>query len=96
MGPDQFTDNSDRVGLFEPEVEPYTYLTVHNIKSRETPEDFPSIIFVLSDTRRISERSAFNVMMLLGELGGLYGALVGIPSYFISSFVQISFMSAIA
>ena len=35
-------------------------------------------------------------MMLLGELGGLYGALVGIPSYFISSFVQISFMSAVA
>ena len=50
----------------------------------------------LSDTRRISERSAFTVMMLLGELGGLYGAIVSIPSYFISYFVQMSFMSAIA
>ena len=50
----------------------------------------------MSDTRRISERSAFTVMMLLGELGGLYGAIVGIPSYFISYFVQMSFVSAIA
>ena len=35
-------------------------------------------------------------MMLLGELGGLYGAIVGIPSYFISYLVQLSFMSSIA
>ena len=34
--------------------------------------------------------------MLLGELGGLYGALVGIPAYFISYFVEKSFASAIA
>ena len=36
------------------------------------------------------------MMMLLGELGGLYGAIVGIPSLFISYFVQLSFVSAIA
>lgn len=35
-------------------------------------------------------------MMLLGEIGGLYGAIVGIPAFFISYFVEISFMTAIA
>ena len=35
-------------------------------------------------------------MMLLGEIGGLYGAIVGIPSIFISYFVQLEFMGAIA
>ena len=58
--------------------------------------DDQTIEVFLSDTRRISERSAFTMMMLLGELGGLYGAIVGIPSYFISYFVQMSFVSAIA
>ena len=34
--------------------------------------------------------------MVLGEIGGLYGAIVGIPSIFISYFVQLSYMSAIS
>ena len=35
-------------------------------------------------------------MMILGELGGVYGAIVGLPSIFISYIVQLQFMSAIA
>ena len=87
LGPDQFTDNSDRLGLFNEELEPYNYLTVENVKSKES--DSPFIKIILSDTRRIYERSVFNAMMLLGELGGLYGAIVGIPSFFVSYFVQL-------
>ena len=34
-------------------------------------------------------------MMVLGELGGIYGAIVSIPSFFISYFVQNLFISAI-
>ena len=34
-------------------------------------------------------------MMVLGELGGIYGAIVSIPSFFISYFVQNLFMSAV-
>ena len=80
--------------MFDSQAEPYTYLTVKDF--REYPAgDSNSFDIALSDKRRISERSAFTAMMLLGELGGLYGALVGIPSYFISHFVQLSFMSAI-
>ena len=33
--------------------------------------------------------------MLLGEVGGLYGAIVGIPSIFISNYISLMFMSAI-
>ena len=35
------------------------------------------------------------MMMVLGELGGIYGAIVSIPSLFISYFVQNLFMSAV-
>ena len=34
--------------------------------------------------------------MLLGEIGGLYGAIVGFLSFFISYFIQLQFMGAIA
>ena len=34
-------------------------------------------------------------MMVLGELGGIYGAIVSVPSFFISYFVQNLFMSAV-
>ena len=56
----------------------------------------PKFEIVLSDTKQITERSAFTVMMILGELGGVYGAIVGLPSIFISYIVQLQFMSAIA
>ena len=56
----------------------------------------PKLELVLSDTRHVAERSEFTLMMLLGELGGLYSVIVGIPSFFISYFVELQFMSAIA
>ena len=34
--------------------------------------------------------------MLIGEIGGLYGAIVGLPSIFISYFVQQQFISEVA
>ena len=45
--------------------------------------------------RHTYERRVFTVMMLLGELGGLYGAIVGISSCFISYFIQLQYMSAV-
>ena len=34
-------------------------------------------------------------MMVLGELGGIFGAIVSIPSLFISHFIQNLFMSSV-
>ena len=87
-------DRSDSLGFFYSEPEPQNFLTVQNVK--EEKKDSVMYEIVLSDTRKITERSAFTILMLLGELGGLYGAIVGIPSIFISHFVQMQFMSAIA
>ena len=79
--------------------DPYVYLTVQNVKSKDIKEEEaqePIINVHLSDTKKVSERSAFTIIMLLGEVGGLYGAIVGFPAYFISCFVESSFKSAIA
>ena len=49
----------------------------------------------LSPIKHTYERSAFTLMMVLGELGGIYGAIVSIPSFFISHFIQNLFRSAV-
>ena len=33
--------------------------------------------------------------MILGELGGIYGALIGIPSFFISRYIEYLFISSV-
>ena len=80
---------SNWLGLFNYDPEPHTYLTFNNVVGTSNFGNYPSFLLQLSDTKRISERSAFTVMMLLGELGGLYGAIVGVPSIFISYLVQL-------
>lgn len=50
----------------------------------------------LSDEERSYERSAFTFMMLLGELGGVFGIIVAIPSFFISKMVERIFISHLA
>ena len=36
------------------------------------------------------------MLMLLGELGGIYGAIIGIPSLFISHLIRNLFISDVA
>ena len=49
----------------------------------------------LSPIKHTYERSVFTFMMVLGEIGGIYGAIASIPSFFISYFIQNMFMSAV-
>ena len=49
----------------------------------------------LSPIKHTYERSAFTLLMVLGELGGIYGAIVSIPTLFISYFIQNLFISAV-
>ena len=94
MAHNEFIDNSDRIGItFEdPEDQSSEFLTIGNYRQQSGDSH---IEIVLSDTRYVYERSAFTLIMLLGEVGGLYGAIVGIPSIFISNYISLMFMSAI-
>ena len=49
----------------------------------------------LTPIKHTYERSVFTFMMVLGEIGGIYGAIVSIPSFFISYFIQNLLMSAV-
>lgn len=57
---------------------------------------FPGILIELDHEIRQYERSAFTLMMLLGELGGLYGIIVAIPSLFIAQLVERLFINHLA
>lgn len=54
------------------------------------------ISIVLADVKYSYERSAFSFIMLLGEIGGLFGAISGIPALLISRFVELSFEGAVS
>ena len=88
LGPNTFIDNSGRLGLFSSNSEENSreFLTVKSVVSDLSSETH--IKLLLSDTRHTYERSSFTLMMLLGELGGIYGVIIGIPSLFISGFVE--------
>ena len=97
LGPNEFTDKTDRFGLFSSsEPDSHNFLSVEReerqVNERQTS---PKISIKLSPIKHEYERSAFTLMMVLGELGGIYGAIVSIPSLFISYFVQNLFMSAV-
>ena len=96
LGPNEFYDIDDRLGLFTAaEPEPHTWLTVVNDSAKSIPNGkSPEITIKLSHIRTIYERSVFTIMMILGELGGIYGALVGIPSFFISRYIEHQFISS--
>ena len=86
LGPNEFTDKTDRFGLFSSsEPDSHNFLTVEReerIIVEKQPA--PKISIKLSSIKHEYERSAFTLMMVLGELGGIYGAIVSIPSLFIS------------
>lgn len=99
----EFTDNSDRVGLFgKKEAEPYTFLALEALfEYPAMPNDelfkFPgSITIVLSDSKHSYERTVFSLIELLGEVGGLFGAISGIPALLIAPIVENLFVGAVA
>ena len=96
MAHNKFVDATDRIGISfdDPEDQSSEFLSVENYRQQHYDNN-ASIEIVLFDTRHVYERTAFTFIMLLGEVGGLYGAIVGIPSLFISNYISLMFMSAI-
>ena len=96
LGPNEFTDEVDHLGLFrKSDPEPYTFLSIESQTEGTKTVEYPYATIILSPIKHTYERATFTLMMLLGELGGLYGAIIGIPSYFISYFTANLFKSAL-
>ena len=91
MSHNEFKDESDLLGLFKsnPDDNAFEFLAFENIMEDQISESqsLPWIRFSLSDTKRTYERNAYTFMMLLGDVGGIYSAIVGVPSYLISSYI---------
>ena len=89
LGPNEFIDKRDRLGLFgSDKPEPYTFLSV---KKEDLDKDnyvyVPEIRILLSPIKHTYQRSVYTFMIMLGDIGGIYGAIVSIPSFFISHLI---------
>ena len=102
----KFIDDSDPIGIFidDPKEGALEFLALENYRQEilhyydaddDGVEEGMAVEIVLSDARRVYERSALTLIKLLGEIGGLYGAIVVIPSFFLSNFIHVMFMRAI-
>lgn len=97
FSPSEFVDKSDMIGLFaQEEPQPHQFLALESLK--EVPDQLSqdaSLIITMESKKYIYERSAFSFIMLLSELGGLFGAISSIPSIFISTLVKNLFVSSL-
>ena len=84
----------------ENENEPYTFLTYDSSSAeKEEYEGWGSGIAVtisLSEQKKTYERSAYTFLTLAGDIGGLFGAIAGIPAIFMTYFAERLFHMAIA
>ena len=54
-----------------------------------------SIKFRLSENKTLYERKAYTFMILVGDIGGFYGAIIGLPAYFLSWYSSRMFGASI-
>ena len=90
LGSNEFTDNDDNIGIFNTQAEPFNFLSIEKVSkelrpSKSDTSDF-KISIVLSDIKRADERSAYTIMMLIGDVGGFNGAALLLPAFLMSPY----------
>ena len=107
LGPNEFLNVDDTVGLFAQDVDPETFFSTESIQYSESTNNLPSypeswqflpnasVRFQLSDIKRTSERSAYTFMILIGDIGGFNGAVFIFPAFFLSWYNQKMFTSSL-
>lgn len=96
LGPNEFIDKTDSIGLFSQHPEPYEFLSVKQIEKYSESPGIYGIEIVLSNKLHEYERTRFTVMALLGELGGAFSIISALPPLFIASIVEKFFANRVA
>ena len=109
LSPNKFIDNRDKLGLFKTKPEPFNFLSLENQSSigsaATSGAAYPdsqillpqvSLEILLSDQERTYERNSYSLMILLGDIGGFYGAVYGIFYWFISWYSYKMFEAAVS
>lgn len=96
LGPNEFIDNPDPIGLFNPHSDPYEFLTVEHVEKNSKSPGVYGIEIVLWNEVHEYERTPFTLMVLLGELGGAYGIISALPPFFIATSVERMFKNQVA
>ena len=103
LGPNEFTDKNDRIGLFQATYESHIFLSIVTEKADKQligiiEEEIANTVFEfqLADTIRTQERQAFNFVIMISEIGGLYGILIMIPQFLLNFYAERMYTKALA
>lgn len=110
LSPNDYFNYDDPIGLFETEVDPYSFLTVQTYRdsssvatdaqskySNTTDWYLPDVqvSLILSDTFLEHERKVYTFFTLIGDVGGFNGAVVLFPVYLMGWYSQRMYSAAI-
>ena len=90
--PAEFEDKTDLIGLFDEDVSPEKFFIDVSIEGQSYFVDTGKmkgvahswIQLYISDKKHIYERQKYSILMLVSDFGGFQGALIIIPSSFMS------------
>ena len=87
LSPNEFVDHRDLIGLFRTDPVETPFFFAADLSVDEMDLDgfsFGEIMFVLSPQVTTYEREAYTLMTLIADVGGFNGAIIILPSFFMS------------
>ena len=91
-------NNDDAVGFLTSEKDPVTFLTYESLDRNEKEKHGPFSVTItvgLSDLKYEYERSVYTFFSLIGDVGGFNGAIVILPTLFITIYSEKMYKGAI-
>ena len=98
LGPSEFSEQRDQLGLFNQQEDSFEFLSIEHSNSdrffpinktiffNDTAHPVTSASIYLSNKSITHERAAYTFMILLADVGGLYGSLIILPSIFLGAY----------
>ena len=98
MAKNEFVDHKEILGLFESEPEPFTFLSIDKIEKDvidNSPYPEISLQIKLSNKIHTYERQIYTIFTVVSDIGGFYGAIVIIPTFFVQFYSSRLFSASL-
>ena len=96
LAKNEFKDDKRRFGFIRKEIEPIEFLTVDSTaRTWEQELTYSHVTVSLSDNKYFSERKAYSLFTLLGDVGGFNGAIIILPVFLMSRYNESMYTAAI-
>ena len=93
IGPNEFSDFNDKVGLISQEVEPYEFGSIMDVK--ESKGTSMNISLIQSDKKKTYERTTWTFFSFIGDVGGFNGAIGIFPTFIMSYYSSHMYQASV-